>query len=656
MRVALSVIGIASLAACGDGSAVTVTRYLDDYVPDADTVADTSNAPDVETVPIDGGSCGNGLRVLSMRPWPGGGLSIAVELTGPDGAPGASDGAVVSIDGQPASIASAWQPLGVTGIVLLGDDRTAARALVQALPDGETFVVWRGAMLLAEATTDKRHVLARIDEAGPDLIAPIDAPAWAPMVKALVDLGGADAALAKTLVVSGSAPQPLTDAVLVASLDQPDLASWLVARRSGLARIGTCARYTPGQVVAVTVDGVACHAIVPEPLAYLSGEACNADAAARDAWPWGSGVDIVLTPDELAVYETRKADLSKDDFSGSVRLGAGEALPATLHFRGQTSLDCERKSFNIDLAGPDARRLVPGAANDELYLIAMCKDVGYYNQLLGDTLAAQLGIFPLARRLVTVHVNEQNLGVYLLLEHPTEAMKDGATALEAVIRRGLDQDGNRPEVQLTAHGDDASALASYDAMVASADDIAKLEQRLDLDHYLTWIALAVLLQNGDYVDEVFFEGALEAGASDPYYRILAWDPDDLWSECHRHGNAAIPDEHGIMYCVEADIDHVLFADPVVYDRFVTILEGLLDVYTIERLTAEMAIVRDDLFAAVGDDATAAAMLELVAEHAEAATKDGFRGVVEDLMNSDLAHADEWLDALRAKVDAYRESH
>ncbi|MFO0749258.1 MAG: CotH kinase family protein [Myxococcota bacterium] len=633
-------------AGCPDDA--THPTFLDEYSDDVEVTDDVPTAPDVETVPIDGGTCGDGLRLLRVGGWPGGGLSLAVQLTGPNGEPGSVDGASASVGGAPAAIAPAYQATGITGIVLLDDGRELARSLVEAMPDGETFVVWSGSQLEADATHDKAHVLARIAAAP----ASAAAPAWPGIVKALVELGGADGPLAKTLVVAGTPPQPLSDAVAIEPLTA-GLAQRLIARRVGLARVGTCAAPSPGSVVELAVDGVTCTFIAPEPLDYLAGEACDPDAAARDDWPWGTRADLVMTPDETVIYEARKAAASKEDFTGSVSLGAGEPLPATLHFRGQTSLDCDRTSYTVDFAGPTPRRLMPGGANDELFLIAMCKDVGYYNQILGDTLAGQLGIFPLRHRLVTLYVNGANQGVYLLLEHPVEALKDDATALDVVIRRGLDQDGNRPEVQLTVSGDATQALASYDAMVAAGVDLEQVSARLDLDHYLDWMALDVLLHNGDYVDEVFFAGSLEAGEADPWYHILAWDPDDLWSACHRNGAAAIPDPHGILYCAEADLDHLLYANPAIYDRFVTRLEALLSTYTIERLTSEMAAVRADLFAAVSDDATAAAMLELVAEHPEAATRSGFQTVVEGLMNADLATAAAWLTQLREKVDAYR---
>ncbi|MCC6621429.1 MAG: CotH kinase family protein [Deltaproteobacteria bacterium] len=646
-----------AIGACSDGS-----RLEADVVPDAwletwdaprdttddqagTTSADASAPPEVDAGPITGGVCGEALRVLRVEPWPGGGVGVAVELAAGDG-PGA--GAVARLADAPAAIASAWQPTGVTGLALTDEARREdALSFLDALPEGEVVVVWAGATLAAEATTDRVHARARI------AAAPVTGtPDWSALTSALAALGGPTGPLARTLVVAGEAPVMIAGPVRMVAL-APDLAPHLVARRAGLARVGACPGLAAGATVTVDVDGVVCEVAMPAPEPHLAGLACDPAAIAADAFPYGTRVDIVMDAAEVAVWEARKLARSKEDFTGRVRLGAGEPLPATLHFRGQTSMDCERKSYNVDLTGPDARRLAPGVASDELYLVSMCKDDGHYNQLLGDRLAAQIGAFPLGFRVVRLFVNDLDQGLYLLLEDPLEGLRADATALAAVIRRRLDQDGNSPDVEHTIH-DDAWAMAAYDAMVASAGDGAEaLARHLDLDGYLRWMALSVMLHNGDYVDEVLFHGALEAGQAHPWFRVMGWDPDDLWSPCHRNGVAAIPDPHGILYCAEANIDHVLFADPVIYERFVDHLDDLLLAYPMERMAAEMAVVRDMLFPLMVEDATALAMPELHANYPESVTAEGWKATVEGKMNRDLDRHAAWRDELLGKIAAYR---
>lgn len=644
-------LAVAALAAgaCSSSAPSAPDAHLGDdvSVPEVD-----SAAPDVATEVVDGGRCGDALRILRVSPWPGGGVSVAFSLTAPDGGPGDLSALAPTLDGAPVPLAPAHQAAGITGIVLTAGDRDTldrARAFVRGLPDGELVVLWSGGTLLAEATTDEPHVLARLTAAP----AVAGAPPWPELLDALAGLGGADGPLDRTLVVAGPpGGEPADPRVRVVPLGD-GLAAELAARRVGFGRVGACAAPRDGRPMTLEVAGVRCTFPAPAPLGYLAREPCDAAAAARDAWPYGERVDVVFTPEEAAVYASRVAARSKADFRASVRLGAGDPLPATLHLRGQSSLACARKSYKVNLDGGAPRRLAPGAANDELLLISMCMDDGYYRQLFAERIASALGLFPLRSRLVTLGVDGDNRGVYLLLEDPTEALREDAVAPDAIIRRRLDQDGNRAEVHYAASGDADAALRSYDAMVAAGGDPDALARRLDVEGYLGWMAWATLLRNGDYVDEVYFHGADEAGAGDPWYRVLGWDPDDLWSACHRGGAAAIPDAHGILYCAEADLDHLLFANPALYERFVARLEGLLAAYPIERMTELMAAVRAQLVAAVRDDATAAAMTELAAEHPEARTVAGFREVVSDLMNADLDRAAAWLGELRAHIDAYR---
>ena len=75
------------------------------------------------------------------------------------------------------------------------------------------------------------------------------------------------------------------------------------------------------------------------------------------------------------------------------------------------------------------------------------------------------------------------------------------------------------------------------------------------------MAFHTYLHSGDYVDEVFFYASGEGPGEDPpwYFRPLAWDLDDLMSECHLDGRLARTDSYGILYCLQGDIDSRLHA-------------------------------------------------------------------------------------------------
>ena len=643
MRPPPFILATLTLVAC-TGSALTPRPFDGEITAIGDVqVEPDTTASEIDSTVVDGGLCGEALRVESLRPEPGGGVSIVVQLAAPDGSPGRIEGATALLDGMPASIAALPPAPGITALVIAGDSADARR-FVDAMPAGERFVVWNGAELIVDATIDRARVVARIAAAAP---APApDYAAWLAIGTALAHLGG-EAETANKALVIGTTPPPMTLRFETYTLDGTDVAAHLLARRAGLARVGACPS-GGARVAELTVSGVTCAVTLPAAPDYLAGLPCDASAD----WSLGDRVDIRLTPDEAATWQARHAARSQDEFSGALAIGGATPQRAQLHFRGQTSLDCERKSYNIDLDGSAPRPLMPGVSSDKLYLISMCADEGYYNQLLADRLAQYVGVFPLQFRVVVLYVNDVNQGLYLMMEDPIQGLRDDHVALTEVVRRRLDQDGNAPEVKYTADHDDPAALARYLALLDVAADPVALGQRLDLDAYLRWIALEILLENGDYIDEIFFFASAEGEAA-PHYHVMAWDPDDLWSACHRNGRDALPDPHGILYCVEADIDHVLFANPDIYDRFITHLEDLLATLPIERIVSELASARDELFSAVHDDATAAAMTELTAVTPSAATVDGFRSAVQALMDRDLQRAATWIDMLRERVATYR---
>ncbi|HLM76068.1 MAG TPA: CotH kinase family protein, partial [Polyangiaceae bacterium] len=164
----------------------------------------------------------------------------------------------------------------------------------------------------------------------------------------------------------------------------------------------------------------------------------------------------------------------------------------------------------------------------------------------------------------------------------------------------------------------------------------ELDARMDLDAYLRWVALNTLLHNGDYIDEAFFYASAEDNAW--FHRVMGWDLDDLFEDCHAGGADAITDPCGLTYCTEAQIDQALVRSPEVYLRYLAALGAILEALPPEKLASTMNAVRDDLWDVLSDDETSAALTEMVKENPGAVSLSVARADIGSHMDTMLAAA------------------
>jgi hypothetical protein len=365
------------------------------------------------------------------------------------------------------------------------------------------------------------------------------------------------------------------------------------------------------------------------------------------------------------IYDLLAAEPDQAGFEVGVRLGPGWGpIPAEGHLRGQTSLGCARKSYGVNLEGGEARPWVDGLWSDEAFLVAMCLDDRYVNQLTADLILAELGLFPSAFGLRALTLDGEARGAYLVLEEPDEAALRTQARVRSVIRRRNDAERARPEVKHSV-GDPAAALAEYKGLVELARGLRGeallegLERAMDLDGYLRWVALMTLLENGDYVDEVLFVAtdATDArGEVVPYFHAVGWDPDDLYSACHHGGRDAIPDPAGLLYCAEADFDEVIFADASVYRRYVEVLEDLIQRLTPEAFDAVLEQVWGLLWPLLSQDEVRGAMVEFLEDYPEGATQEGARAVIQGALDELSTKHRARRELLQTRISAWREAH
>lgn len=612
------------LAACGDNLAAPGDQ--------TDPGADAAPLSPLATV----------VRVL---PWPGGGVQVAVELS-----PDLTDLPEASIETQsgelvPAEVAETQLGPGLTALVVVpaadADEHArrlaAAIDLLDALPEGErvaVLVARERPVLVAELSADRAHSRAQIAALPPH--AGSAASLMDDLRAEVADLESKYTSLGRTLVVVGEEvdetpagiQRPVQTLSLVPGADPAALVSELLARRGAIVRIGACAGPSEEQPFTLRVGEAIARLAGPEPMAHLAAEPCDPGAAAADEFPFPEEIDLAFTAAQRAIFDERVASLSEEPFRTSVTLGVGGALPAEAHLRGAGSLNCQRKSFSVTLDGP-RRRLMPDLASDRFFLISMCLDTRYFGQVFGDRLLAGLGLFPPRMRYVRLRIDGVNQGVYLMLHQPERAFRDTSLGIASVVRRRYDIDLEPAEVKFPSDpvlAEDArlrfEALGDLALAEPPATLEAALDDRLELDSYLRMLALYSLLENGDYIDEAYFASSLEVEGE--RYRVMGWDTDDLFSPCHGGGGRGIVDDCGVAYCAEAELDHALVRSPEVYGRFLDQLAAIITELSPQMLEATMDQVQADLWAAISDDETAAALIEMVSENPDAATVAGAR--------------------------------
>jgi hypothetical protein len=606
---------------------------------------------DAATVPATGVKSPPLSGLVRTLGWPGGGVQLTLApAPGKRDAPDWSSARLLREDGSVLVSARAALPdsSGITALLVSpasdaadhAAQLEAASALVSALPPGERIGIWLGSPglpLVCEVTERREHALARLAAIMPSASrAAIEPDQLRNLQEHLTKLGGKYDTPSRVLVSVGSPASDVAgmDALPTLRLGQvtapaDDAFAWdgqtspadagralaaaIVHSREQAFRLSACDVET-GERLVLELGDEHIEAHVPAPPGELSVR-CDATAVARDDYPFPDVLSLVLDEAQLAEHDRLAAAKDESDFMLQVAFGDGAPVPATAHFRGQTSLDCDRKNYSVHFMDDEQRRLIANAHGNEFLLVSMCWDKGWFRQVLATRIMHTLGLFPLQQRYVKLRVGGRELGVYMMLEKPDEALRNRQSELAALIRRRFDPLSEPPEPRYPKPSSDPDlamqAVQKYEDMIALVDTVdpgalyGALASRLDLDGYLRWLALMTYFQNGDYADEVFFYASDESAAGGGwYFRNHGWDADDLFTACHHDGQYAYADPHGILYCAEGKLDKALIVSPEVYARFAALLSeliaGPLGPDTVSR---ELDEIHEELSTLLSDDPT-----------------------------------------------------
>ena len=687
---------------------------------------DTTSTPDVEDWPwqdaywehwVPPEQCvSKHSRLLHSNSWPGRGIGIVVGITGEDGLPASglqdADFTVQSVLEQDLPFSTAPVSVDREYLAVLYDPcsdsptedaRVAVAEFIEQLPEHVEVAIYlalEATPQLAGFSTDRALALAWFiaesskcaDDGTMDLWDSVNITSLE-----LERIGGPEFPALRTLVAFTSSTPAMPDDTFLAnsalniylvfpeeigiartpfveipmtSGKEPEATTALLESmakdREGLYGLGICPGPAEHETVSYsTPSSSTCVLPVPKGLKEEDALACSPEDVSTNRRTFPEVIRFHFDEEQREIFDVFVSKKSQDDFKLAIQLGKAEPVKADAHLRGQTSLDCKRKSFNVNLNKNRGRHILPESATDEFLLISMCKDDRYFQQYTANILAREMGLFPMRFGLVELFVEEETWGVYLLLEKTKEALLEDNSRVGTVLRRRFDPGDKLPEVKHPA-GDtmDSPSALPYWQLLAAMEGLAgnelilETEGRMNLDQFLAFLAFQTLMGNGDYVDEMWLYSTqtVRAGEVRDWFSFMAWDMDDLFSKCHHSGKHAMEDPHDILYCAEGNLEKALLADPVVYARFIDILDKMMtEQVTAERVNEALQETESVLLPYFERPEICAVMDVLLKDNPEATDPEIAQADIKGHMDELRQQDQERRGKLAEKIQAYRDS-
>lgn len=642
------------------------------------------------------------LMTRSVR-WPGGGRELTVGVVNQaTSAPFAEDLSsrftLAPVDGS--TVTSKFQRVtltpGYTALLLPPSQTAAERAtlslaiqqFVASRPANERIALYRygsSIQMFSNFLTDRNKInesLVRYQNGvDGDANVPALPQAIGPVVSDTHEIGGSGPDVMRSVVVLTPDPKPVfvdypQAYVLAVKPDQAGLmdASTAidVARQSAFYKVSACGVDTKVNAkLRVNKLQGEYDASLPSTLPEEVGAACNVDAIDSAKRSYTPVIEFVFDAAQRTAHDERiratqsatyNETLARSDFQMQVRLAPGQpTILTTAHLHGQSSLRCERKSYTIQLDGPD-RYLLPNSASDEYTLISMCDDPAYvYAPTVYSLLADDL--FTSKYRFVEVVIDGTTRGIYMLVEKNREEMVRDHARVKAVMRRQYPSGTNDMfEVLYSDNADLAAPVNRYRSFITeitplSGDAlIASLRNHMDFEQYMRYLANQSVFRSGDYIDELYLHSSEQAdglGGTSETYRFMAWDPEG-YTTCHSGGANAYNDPNGMAYCAEARLDFKILPDAKVYRLFVDqIEEALNNRLNRTRMSAALDATRTALQALLSTPAICAAMVELKSFNAGYADCAVARSIIASRATTILSNYDARRTALLPLIATYR---
>lgn len=251
-----------------------------------------------------------------------------------------------------------------------------------------------------------------------------------------------------------------------------------------------------------------------------------------------------------------------------------------IHLRGSSSMLFRRKSLSVSLDAPFS--FGGEKKMKKFYLISMCMDRSYYENVFAFRCLELLNISHLYYQYAEVWINDHPEGVYLIVQRPNDyALKDMGSPY--VVRRGAHDriDGEKSSDEIS----DAQANLYQEAyqripLMAKEAHGKNLYEAwtkvLDVDTYLRLLAFFYWVRNGDYADELYFY--LSPDEDLPRFHLLPWDFDDIFAiEPHEGAEEKMNLIGGkMLFSGEAELDRIIALDPYLYEAYLRALKQVME--------------------------------------------------------------------------------
>lgn len=332
----------------------------------------------------------------------------------------------------------------------------------------------------------------------------------------------------------------------------------------------------------------------------------------------GSQVENMGTPGlplELLIRENEWDDLlnkrnvrrnyKKKRHDIIIRVNETSLLLGTYKIRGTSSNKIAYRSnhpdhlcYAITLFEPI--EFAPGIKLKKFYLMNMISDRHYYEMRFSYNVLQALGLFPSYSQFVAMKINGTVQGLYLLIERPKDAIRRTSGDVSGIYRRRSIREDKRyarfktvlekPRMIEKQH---IKKLYEIAREKQGSELIEGLEAVMNLEAYLTWLAFNSLVRNSDVQDEVFFYVAKSEKHPDGRVELMAWDYDDIMVDEAAHPDFAFKDP--LLFACEAELDHLIKKEPVLYNRFKKVMRALFTrQLTEQRLRTAIEQVREEV--------------------------------------------------------------
>lgn len=287
--------------------------------------------------------------------------------------------------------------------------------------------------------------------------------------------------------------------------------------------------------------------------------------------------NLHYTTGEKAGMDARKIVINGDTLKVSRIRTRGQS---TLMFR-RKSLNCKLKSKATFRHGKKSKTL------KHFYLLNLSMDKYYCRNRLAFEMMEDLNLFHLFYGFGELRINGKSEGIYMIVERPEDwALKEQNSPL--VLRRGYKHRIEKYKAAGKTDRQEARAyINNYKQIYRVLNEYEgeelylALQEYIDLDFYMDWLAFNFLVHNGDYADEVFFYVDREIKK----FRIIPWDYDDIFVNTPHEGteqrDKVIGDK--LLFSSEDLLDIKIATDPYLYDVYLSRFREILQALSLEQI-------------------------------------------------------------------------